>query len=245
MDLRVRLDASGVERRFELLAESARQLDKPLKAFDRYLRARVKSRFERSGPNWDELAESTLERREQAALSALARRLSFEHGRAQKRYQSRYGALDDLGVAGDARLEKKRATLRRALARRAMTAAEFERARRRAENVSAAALERADAFTAPQAERQARSLRERALRAQARAGDKLLGRIAASFESVVRDGNLTLRSKVPWAGVHNEGGSVGHGATVPARPFLFLEERDVDVLVEILRDHMLVAVDGG
>ncbi len=33
--------------------------------------------------------------------------------------------------------------------------------------------------------------------------------------------SVQARSPVKWAGVHNVGGRVGHGAVIPARPFIF------------------------
>ena len=82
----------------------------------------------------------------------------------------------------------------------------------------------------------------RVVRAQARA-EKVLGRVSQSFRSEIKRGGLVRESVIPWAGVHNEGGTAGHGAKIPARPFLFLEADDVDVLVEMLRERMLLAME--
>jgi hypothetical protein len=64
------------------------------------------------------------------------------------------------------------------------------------------------------------------------------GRLAERFAKCT----LTVDSKIPWAGSHNEGDTVGHGAHLPARPFNYLGPIDFDVLVEILVNRLLIAV---
>jgi phage gpG-like protein len=84
-------------------------------------------------------------------------------------------------------------------------------------------------------------LRERRARAEAKASQRLLGRIPASMYSQISKGTLTIDSRIPWAGSHNEGDIVGNGARLPARPFNYLEPIDVDVLVEILVNRFILS----
>ena len=234
MNFTFRVDTGGLERKFALLADSAKQLDPALRTFDRYLRARVRSRFEQQGPGWAPLAPSTIEHRRRAAMAALERKLGRDVRRAQTSYARRFGALDQLGLGG---LEKQRAKSMRAIQRRVTTLAEFRR-------IARGGTAEDTLFEGRTAEKQRASLAGRIGRAEARASEKILGRIAGSIRSTIKAGTLTVESKIPWAGVHNEGGQGGHGARIPARPFLFLEDDDVGVLVEILRNHLLLAMEG-
>jgi phage gpG-like protein len=57
---------------------------------------------------------------------------------------------------------------------------------------------------------------------------RLLGRLPAAV--IYATGELFVRatSRVAWSGVHQEGGSVGRGSKIPARPFLWLSEVILD-----------------
>lgn len=50
---------------------------------------------------------------------------------------------------------------------------------------------------------------------------QLLGRLVTGVSTKADSGGLALISKIPWSGVHMDGGTVGHGAHLPARPFLY------------------------
>lgn len=64
---------------------------------------------------------------------------------------------------------------------------------------------------------------------------RLLGRLPTSLSILVvgRD-TLVARSKVPWAYVHQEGGRVGRGARIPARPFLYFGREFIDDVEQAL-----------
>lgn len=237
MNLTLRVDVGGLERKFELLTDSAKKIDPALRAFDRYLAARVRQRFESSGPGWAPLAPETIEARKSRAAEVLGKKLGRDVRRSEQRYRSKFGEHrdDTLSQLLESRVVKKRRSAAAAIQRRLTTFAEYRR------QLAGGSAE-ASLFEGRGADRQRVSLAARVQRAEARATGKILGRVALSFKSTVRGGRLTRESKIPWAGVHNEGGAAGHGATIPARPFLFIEERDVDVLAEILRDRMLLAL---
>lgn len=87
--------------------------------------------------------------------------------------------------------------------------------------------------------RQTESLAGQLDRATAAGREKpLLGKIAQSLKTEISGGTLRDGSEIPWSGVQNEGGTVGHGAKLPARPFAYLEEVDLRVLVEYIRDRL-------
>ncbi len=52
-------------------------------------------------------------------------------------------------------------------------------------------------------------------------------------------GEVAAASKVPWSGVHNEGGTVGNGAVMPERRFLWLSAKLMDTAEHIFASHVL------
>ena len=221
MNLVLRLDLAGAERKFALATASVKDLTPALRAFDRYLAAKVRKRFERGGPGWAPPAAVTLERRRGKAHASLLRRLGAEAWRTDERQAK---ALERTS-GDDGKREKQRARFAATLRKKFATVAELRR------HLSGEATESLSEKLAP-----------RVARAEAKA-QRQLGRLAGSFKSTIRGGTLTRESTVPWAGVHNEGGTGAHGAQIPARPFLYLEDDDVDALVGILQDRMLLAME--
>lgn len=55
-----------------------------------------------------------------------------------------------------------------------------------------------------------------------RGGRHLLGELPKTVVVRVRRGSLIAKSGVPWSGAHNDGATVGRGAQLPAREFVFL-----------------------
>ena len=51
---------------------------------------------------------------------------------------------------------------------------------------------------------------------------KLLGRLTAAVKYRASGDELRATSQVKYSSVHQDGGKVGHGAELPARPFLWL-----------------------
>ena len=54
---------------------------------------------------------------------------------------------------------------------------------------------------------------------------KLMGRLPGAISVKVHPDAVTITSKVAWSGIHQDGGTVGHGAQLPARPFLWWSEK--------------------
>jgi phage gpG-like protein len=221
--LTLSINVDGIQRKIKTLARTAKDLEPALKIFDRYYRARVDQRFASEGPGWPPRADSTEaksgQRERQAhALAAhqLKRKLTKELKRALRRQR--------LGKGTAAAAERRYLVLK-----------EFER------QVAGGILgEQAGADR--RLEKSIVGLRARKARADAQASGRVLGRMASSMFSKIAQGTLIVDSKIPWAGSHNEGDTVGHGARLPARPFNYLEEIDVEVLTEVLIRRMLVAV---
>lgn len=71
------------------------------------------------------------------------------------------------------------------------------------------------------------------------AGVKLLGRAARQITFLLAGTKVTALSKVPFAGVHNEGGTSGNDATQPKREFLSIRSKDQVLLSSIALEHFL------
>jgi phage gpG-like protein len=54
---------------------------------------------------------------------------------------------------------------------------------------------------------------------------RVLGRLPGAIKVQVHPDAIEIQSRVPWSGVHQEGGGVGNNATIPARPFLWWSEK--------------------
>jgi phage gpG-like protein len=59
-----------------------------------------------------------------------------------------------------------------------------------------------------------------------------------SIRATVGSGSLQVFSEIEWAAVHNDGGTAGHGAKIPQRTFLDLEEDDLEVLESFILDEV-------
>lgn len=215
------VNIDGIERKLETLAETAKDLEPALRMFDGYLRARVRQRFASGGPGWPERSAEDEGKRHRAdqvdalAVHKMQRKLEREFDRARRRRAA--------GKGTEAAVERRYAVLKEFMRQAAGGAVGIQGGKdaRREKSIA--------------------GLRQRFQRAAER-DHGILGKLASSIASTVSRGTLTLYSKVAWAGVHNEGGTVGHGATLPARPFLFLESSDIDVLAEILTNRFARAL---
>lgn len=70
-------------------------------------------------------------------------------------------------------------------------------------------------------------------------GHKLLGKLAQAFTFNITGSAVVITNHIPWSGVHNLGGKVGNGATLPARPFLFFSSANEQRLAEIAGEELL------
>lgn len=67
-------------------------------------------------------------------------------------------------------------------------------------------------------------LGSRGKKTAARNRRKLLGRLPRATAITAEGGTVSAVSRAKWSLVHQEGGRVGRGATLPARPFLWISE---------------------
>lgn len=66
------------------------------------------------------------------------------------------------------------------------------------------------------------------------------GGLAASISKSVQGNLVTVGTNKAYAAIHQFGGQAGRGrkVTIPARPFLVVQEEDADNMVEILNKHI-------
>jgi phage gpG-like protein len=70
---------------------------------------------------------------------------------------------------------------------------------------------------------------------------RILGTLDRTLGMKVDGDKVRVYSKALISGIHNDGGTAGHGARIPARPFLELKQADIDLFVEACREQALAA----
>jgi len=242
------VNVDGVRRKLSLLAESAKDLNAPLKSYgSNYLRNKVQQRFDEEGPGWADRSDATKAKLAQGrstsrAEAYLGRKLARETRRAKRK-------LDTLSTEHGWDREARRQAARSSSGKSSKSMAAIIRSRmasvsrRQAVEKVFEAIVSGATIEGKSAERIAGKLKERLGRAEKKGGGPVLGKIAQSFKLTVSKGTLTYGSTIPWAGVQNEGGPVGNGATLPPRPFAYLTERDLDILVDMLQAHLGLTVN--
>lgn len=243
------VDLSGMRRKLSVLVDNARDLNAPLKAFGKsYLRHKIQQHFDEEGPGWPQRSPETLKRlantggvlrgaTAERAQGLMRRKLQRELRRAKKN-RNRFD--DPMVLAREQAKQNKRA----AEGKRSLSMAEVIRRKNAAVERRKRVLEIFEAIASgadvsgPGIEKLVGKLNERMGRARARVSGPLLGKIASSFKLTVENGTLVYGSTIPWSGAHNEGATVGNGADLKARPFAYLTEQDLDVLVDMLIAHL-------
>ncbi len=75
--------------------------------------------------------------------------------------------------------------------------------------------------------------------------DRILsGKILSFTETRMRHDFMEIRQSKEWAKVHQAGGRVGKGATVPAREFLWVSRSFVRIVAREMEIHLKNAWDG-
>lgn len=228
----VEIKTENLDRKFETLAEKSQDLSKPLRVFGGYLKKKSDERF--AAQDFAPLAESTVKNRAQKGLRGLERKLLRDVKKAKERHK---GALQNL-LGAEVSI---RGSMSKGMKSRLAVLAEFH-SRHHKNSLKASLAKRADlpALTL----KQALSLGAREDRAVARAvGKPILGRLRQMLKVEVGKGTVKLTDKTfeKFSEIHNAGGVAGHGAKIPKREFLKLDDKDMEVFAQILKDHHLAA----
>ena len=75
-------------------------------------------------------------------------------------------------------------------------------------------------------------------RAKRKRARKLLGRLTTAVQYRAGTDAARATSRVRWSGIHQDGGRAGHGAEIPARPFLWLSGDFLDDATGALLDYV-------
>lgn len=66
----------------------------------------------------------------------------------------------------------------------------------------------------------------------------LLGKLTTALQSYSDRRSVALRSRVAWSDVHQQGGTAGHGAKEPRRPFLYASNLALKAVGYIITRHL-------
>ncbi len=69
---------------------------------------------------------------------------------------------------------------------------------------------------------------------------KLLGRLPTALTSKATRSSVTVISRAKWSGVHQEGGTAGYGAKIPARPFLWASQAALEAISYVISRHLKI-----
>lgn len=225
MRLTLASSLGGVIRRYEVMLERLQDLKPVLREAGKSIREESKKRFaeQRFAP----LAASTLERLQH--ISKVTSR-----GTIRKSYYKKLR----IALGQQARAGKASFTARQELDRLFHGGGLDENLEQpTAERQASRALQRLRRGLQRHQERRAagKSLRPKVRdKTKVEEGHRILGRLVSSLGATVDPENVTVASRVGWAGIHNRGGTAGHGAQIPKRTFLELTRQIVEAFVQSL-----------
>lgn len=230
--LTLRYDDGGVQRSIDLAIDSLRDVKPIMLRFLKYLRPEIDRVFQAQGPGWAPLAQSTEEARAAAlpelkkkiregAIEGLSRKLTKEQGRAETSLTK--SVVAPIGSKVRNLLDRRVRTLERHKARRSAF-----------EGIRSGRAEQAGKI----GERFARAVARGEHKIERLEAGELLGAVANSIRADVTARGIEVYSTIPWAGIHNEGGTAGHGAKIPARAFLEWTPVRLEKLAEIAAEFV-------
>lgn len=230
--------------KLDTIANSAEDLEPVMKVFGTYMKQRAVERYR--AQNFEPLKESTIDGRASAGLatmeSKLRRDLKKAIGRTAAQRAPR-SLLERAFASGAGRSLDTALGMSRGAKNRLAVLTEFTQKHRKGKNRLEAA---ADAQ--PLTLKMQQSLAVRTVRAVAKkVGKPILGRLPETLEVQVSGAMMTLASRTSqhFTEIHNEGGEAGSGAKIPARPTIFIEPSDLEVLISMLKAHLLMNVQDG
>ncbi len=72
---------------------------------------------------------------------------------------------------------------------------------------------------------------------------KLMGKLPSALTSKVTRSGVTLISRAKWSGVHQDGGTAGQGARIPARPFLWASQEALEAIGYVISRHLKIQLE--
>jgi phage gpG-like protein len=226
----------NVQTKLQLAIDNVGHLDEALKQFSKYLRNKTKEKFAQEGPGWPGLAQSTDKRLTHSFAGQFSAHGTLKKS-AKERMRGMLAAKIKKGKIPQGMLAKFDAAVAGKLSGPGTNTAlallgYTKRSKLNAAEKLQVKLQKLSDMT--HAERSAKLGKNRNIKKH-----KMLGKLASSINSTIKGSTLTVYSKVPWAGVHNDGGTAGHGARIPERTFLTLEDADLEVLAELVEGQVI------
>lgn len=223
MQLRFSLDAAAPQAQVALLVRNAEEVKPLLRRWAGYLRKKARERAQ--GATSPPLAESTVKKYLQARGPLITRMGTVRQAQARR-----------IAQALAARRDKN-------------SRAELERLVALAPEVSSGQAGARDRAAAPAGQTYHKSVErvrkailakrsKRRKRGKDPGGRHLLGKLVTAWKAYVNPRSAAVQNMVDWSAIHNEGGTAGNGAPIPARLGLAIEREDVDELVKIVLDHL-------
>lgn len=70
---------------------------------------------------------------------------------------------------------------------------------------------------------------------------RILGKLPAAIKAGTRGSLVYVESRAKWSGSHQEGGRVGRGAVLPARPFLWISPKMIEAATALVAERVAEA----
>lgn len=74
---------------------------------------------------------------------------------------------------------------------------------------------------------------------------KLMGKLPTAVSYAASGGGISATSRATWSEAHQTGAVVGHGARLPARPFLWISDKMMAIAENRIGDVAIAAFGGG
>lgn len=82
------------------------------------------------------------------------------------------------------------------------------------------------------------------LRQGGRRARRPLGKLVSAITYQSSAAGVFATSRVPWSGVHQYGGRVARGSVIPARPFLWISDKLLEIAMNVIGRHVVAAFGG-
>lgn len=225
MNLVYRVDVSTPQARFAGIEARAQDTERILNRWGGYFRSEARRKIKEG--NFEPLAESTRKKLEQTRTAAVT-----DFGKLRKSYVANLtGYLRGRMRAGNIGAAADLAELQRLAA-----GGEVHEADRW---VKEGGTTKAIARVRAQIEKARRTGRRVGGNKRKISRHKILGRLDGSILWKIEGNTVKDLSRVPWSGVHNLGGTVGHGAVLPPRTFLEVTGKDEAALAYIVIQSLM------
>jgi len=229
--LTISVDSGGTVRNLNLLADKFSDLSPVLGPFSAFMRNEIQEVFDSQGHGaWAARKESSQTHLEARKASKIARIEATKFSGLENRLRSEYRRTIKRAEK-PAKTEKIAAGRQRAIRRKEAQMAEVARLAAGGESQprGQTALYRRVERRIVQSEKKIEAVKE----------GKLLGRIANSCKINYNKTSWEMESQVPWASVHNEGGTAGRGAKISERRFLEWTDARLEKFVEMAAAYLL------